>query len=96
MERNMDVGEMIFVIPNNLNVPPSTVLPIAYPKPDIIFARQEWILTAVQWVPAAVFGVQKKRRVHLYVAHVVIGKEDTHCVPMEKIRMAVIWGIIVH
>ena len=96
MERNTDVREMIFVIPNHLNVPPFTVLPIAYPKQDIIFARQEGMLKAVRWVPEAVLGVQNTRRVHLFVAHVVIGKEGTHYVPMEKIRMGVVWGIIVH
>merc|ERR1711994_716370 len=51
---------------------------------------------AVRWVLAVVLTVQQKKRVHLYVAHVVIGTEGTHCVPMLKIRMAVVWGIIVH
>ena len=93
----LDVRQMIFVmIPNVTNVLPFTVLPLAYPKQENIFARMEMMLMAVRWVLAVVLTVQEKKRVHLYVAHVVIGKEGTHCVPMEKIRMAVIWGIIVH
>ena len=92
----LDVRQMIFVIPNLPNVLAGTVLPIAYPKQENIFARQEMMLMAVRWVLAVVLTVQEKKRVHLYVAHVVIGKEGTHCVPMVKIRMAVVWGIIVH
>merc|ERR1711899_537716 len=93
----LDVRQMIFVmIPNVTNVLPFIVLLIAYPKQENIFAQQETMLMAVRWVLAAVLTVQEKKRVQLYVAHVVIGKEDTHCVPMVKIRMAVVWGIIVH
>merc|ERR1711899_343007 len=93
----LDVRQMIFVmIPNVTNVPPFTALPIAYPKQENIFARLEMMLMDVRWVLAVVLTVQQKKRVHLYVAHVVIGTEDTHCVPMVKIRMAVVWGIIVH
>ena len=93
---NLDVRQMMFVIPYHPNVLPGLVLPLAYPKQENIFARQEMMLMAVRWVLAVVLTVQQKKRVHLYVAHVVIGMEDTHCVPMVKIRMAVVWGIIVH
>merc|ERR1712223_972468 len=92
----LDVRQMIFVIPYLPNVLPGPALPIAYPKQENIFAQQEMMLMAVRWVLAVVLTVQQKKRVHLYVAHVVIGKEGTHCVPMVKIRMVVVWGIIVH
>merc|ERR1719450_1234840 len=48
----------------------------------------EMMSMAVRWVLAVVLTVQERKRVHLYVAHVVIGKEGTHCVHMENIGSA--------
>ena len=93
----LGVSQMTFVMTNlDPNVLDGTVLPLALSKQDIIFASQESMLMAVPWALAAAFMFRQTTRVHLYVAHHVIMKEDKYRAIMELTRMAVRWDIIVH